>query len=189
MESALLVSSGEKEIAILAKVMKATSIHTLGYATNGGEARRQLVDKDYDLVVVNTPLMDEFGDELAIYASEATLSGVILLAKSSIADGVAYRVEDYGVMVVQKPLSGPALLTAIHMLTVVRRRMLGLKRENIQLQDKILEMRLIDRAKFLLIQYMGMTEQAAHRYIEKEAMDRRESRRQVAEYIVEEYER
>ena len=49
-------------------------------------------------------------------------------------------------------------------------------------------MRLIDRAKCVLIQYLTMTEPQAHRYIEKQAMDTRTTRREVAQQILRTYE-
>ena len=49
-------------------------------------------------------------------------------------------------------------------------------------------MGLIDRAKCVLIQVLGMTEPQAHRYIEKQAMDMRVSKRQVAEELLKTYE-
>ena len=48
--------------------------------------------------------------------------------------------------------------------------------------------RLVDRATCVLIQYSDFTEQQAHRYIEKKAMDQRVSRREVAEDILRIYE-
>ena len=46
------------------------------------------------------------------------------------------------------------------------------------------EIRLVNRAKWLLIEQRGMDEPTAHRYIEKQAMDRCVTRRAVAEEIV-----
>lgn len=60
-------------------------------AMAGSEARRALVDGEFDLVLVNTPLPDEFGHELAQLAAGETTAGVILLAKAEIADSVAER--------------------------------------------------------------------------------------------------
>ncbi|MFR4477445.1 MAG: ANTAR domain-containing protein [Ruminococcus callidus] len=45
--------------------------------------------------------------------------------------------------------------------------MLTLQKENNKLRAKLEEMRYVSRAKFLLISEQGMTEEAAHRYIEK----------------------
>lgn len=50
------------------------------------------------------------------------------------------------------------------------------------------EIRLIERAKEVLIEYLKMTEAQAHRYIEKQAMDMRITRREVAESIIKTYE-
>ena len=71
---------------------------------------------------------------------------------------------------------------------VARRRRLEIKTETAGLHHKIEEIRLIDRAKCVLIQYLGLTEPQAHRYIEKQAMDRRVSRREVAAGILAAYE-
>jgi len=60
--------------------------------------------------------------------------------------------------------------------------------ENIKPQNKIEEVRLIDRAKSVLIQYLKLTEPQAHRFIEKRAMDMRMTRKEVAESILKTYE-
>ena len=72
----------------------------------------------------------------------------------------------------------------LEMVAAARRRVLGLKQENRKLQSKIEEIRLVDRAKCMLIQYLSMTESQAHRYIEKQAMDRRVTRGEVARSIL-----
>jgi response regulator NasT len=66
--------------------------------------------------------------------------------------------------------------------------MLMLQNQNEKLQKKIEEMRMVDRAKCALIQYLRMTEQQAHRHIEKQAMDTRQTKMQVARDIVNTYE-
>ena len=63
-----------------------------------------------------------------------------------------------------------------------------LKFQNQKLQNKLEEIRLINRAKCVLIQYLNMTEQQAHRYIEKQSMDLRQSRVVTAESILKTYE-
>lgn len=49
------------------------------------------------------------------------------------------------------------------------------------------EIRIVGRAKLLLIEKLKMTEPDAHRYIEKTAMDRCISKRAVAESIIKTY--
>lgn len=54
-------------------------------------------------------------------------------------------------------------------------------------EEKIEEIRLVNRAKWLLIECLGMTEPEAHHYIEKQSMDRRISKREVAETVIKTY--
>lgn len=62
--------------------------------------------------------------------------------------------------------------------------MLGLQRENVRLNEKLEELRLVSRAKGALMRVLGMTEPQAHHYIEKQAMDLRATRREVARRIL-----
>ena len=118
----------------------------------------------------------------------ATASNAALIVRAENADEVAEKVEDMGVMVLGKPVGRAMFYQALKMVTAARRRVLGPKSENLQLQKKIDEIRMVDRAKCALIQYLSMTEQQAHRYIEKQAMDRRQTRMQIAQSIIQIYE-
>ena len=115
-------------------------------------------------------------------------AGVVLLVKAEMADEVAARVEDAGVFVVPKPLNRALLFGAVKLAQAANRRIMGLQRQNNILQQKIDDIRLVDRAKCALIQYRLLTEPEAHRYIEREAMDSRRTRREVAQAILRMYE-
>ena len=62
-----------------------------------------------------------------------------------------------------------------------------LEDENKKLQQKISEVRIVDRAKCILIQHLEMTERQAHHYIEKQSMDLRQSRIVTAQNILKTY--
>lgn len=188
MDSILIVSSTEKGRDMLTRLLRASGPARLVTAGNGGEARRQLPHGDFALVVINAPLSDEFGHVLAADAAQTTAAGILLLVRAEQADETAARVEDAGVVVVSKPVSAPFFYQAVKIVQAVRRRILGLKRENVKLQQKIEDIRLVNRAKCILIQHLKLTEEQAHRYIEKQAMDLRISRREVAEGILQAYE-
>ena len=115
-------------------------------------------------------------------------AGVVLLVKAEMADEVAVRVEDAGVFVVPKPLNRALLFGAVKLAQAANRRIMGLQRQNNILQQKIDDIRLVDRAKCALIQYRLLTEPEAHKYIEREAMDSRRTRREVAQAILRMYE-
>ena len=104
MQCSLLVSSAEKGRNQLLELIHSTDQHTVCCAKNGGEARRMMLEQDFSLIVINTPLTDEFGHDLAAVAAEKSLAGVLLLVKTEQADAVSEQVEDSGVVVVPKPV-------------------------------------------------------------------------------------
>ena len=185
MERILIVSATEKSHTMLAQFL--TSCHVraeLSFASAGSEARRMLLDGLFDLVLVNTPLPDEFGHELAQTVAHDTFAGVILFAKAEIADSVAEKVEDDGVFVIPKPISRVLLTQALRMTRAAHQRLTGLQSENRRLQQRIEDIRAVDRAKCLLIECCAMSEPEAHAYIEQQAMKQRRTKRQIAEAII-----
>ncbi|MBQ8726852.1 MAG: ANTAR domain-containing protein, partial [Clostridia bacterium] len=72
-------------------------------------------------------------------------------------------------------------------LKATRERLRNMETKNLSLQEKMEEIKLINRAKWTLINSLGMTEIDAHRYIEKQAMDRCVTRREIAENIIQTY--
>lgn len=188
MPLALIASAGTTANEYLAR-----HITELGYprpviVASGGEARRRLNEKDFEVVVINTPLPDEFGHELGAYAVEKSHAGVLLLAKSGTAEHLAARVQQQGVLVLAKPFSGVQFRQAVQIAASCYHRLAVILEENARLSDKLAQLRLVDRAKCLLIERRGMTEAEAHRLIEKQAMDTRATRGEVATSLIEEME-
>ena len=104
------------------------------------------------------------------------------------ADIVSERMEDLGVMVIPKPLSRNLFFRTMKFINASRKRLLGLQTENLKLHKKLEEIRTINRAKLALMQYLGFTEQQAHRYLEKQAMDLRCTKIEVALKVIKMYE-
>lgn len=187
MDVALLVSGSEKANASLAKLLQNNDMQTLS-AGSGAEARRLLLEHDFSLLIVNAPLPDEFGHELALHAVHTTAAGVLLLVKEDISEAAADKVETGGVLVLPKPLNRALFFQALRFLRAVQNRMANLQNENHRLQRRIEEIRVIDRAKCILIECCGMTEPEAHAFIEKTAMNRRIPKLQAAREILSENE-
>lgn len=95
---------------------------------------------------------------------------------------------EQGVLVL--PCSAPDFLMqqAVQLLIATRRKLRKLESRAAMLEAHVEEVRLINRAKLLLVQQLKMTEAEAHRYIEKQAMDTCRKRRAVAENIIRTYE-
>ena len=155
-------------------------------AESGAALRRMLTGKGGEIVIVNAPLPDESGVELALEVSQSA-AGVLLLVRPDRYEAVCRRVEDQGILTLPKPVTERNLYSAVRLIMATAARLSKLERKNQSLQSKMSDIRTVDRAKWLLIQRHNMTESDAHYYIEKQAMDTRLSRREIAESIIRTY--
>jgi response regulator NasT len=188
MESALIVSSLEKNAVIIADILKAAFINQIAVLKTAGETRRQILERDFDLVIVNAPLRDESGEDLSRYIASKGASQVMLIVKNEHFDAVSAACENDGVLTIAKPVNRAVFWSALKLAGSAQSRLKRIQDENSRLKQKIEDIRIIDRAKCLLISRMNMNERQAHRHIEKQAMDMRSRKRAVAEMILKTYE-
>ncbi len=184
----LIVSAVEKIYEYITEILPPGEFSPILRAASAGEAKRMLVSDEADIVIINTPLPDEFGTELALDLSGGT-AGVLLLVKNDCFDQVCYKVEREGVLTVGKPSSRQTLYGAVKLAAAMSARLAKMERKNKTLQEKMADIRTVNRAKWLLIENLNMTERDAHYYIEKQAMDMRLSRHEVAENIIRTYDK
>jgi response regulator NasT len=188
MESALIVSCEEKDTAFFTELLNAASIRHVASIKSVGGAEKFILQEDFDLVIVNAPLRDESGESFSRQTASKGESQVILLVRHELFDSVSSACEGEGVLTISKPVENAVFLSALSLARSVQNRIKRIKAENSQLKQKIEDIRIIDRAKCILISIMKMNEQEAHRYIEKQAMDIRSTKRIVAEGILKLYE-
>ena len=112
----------------------------------------------------------------------------MFLVKAAAAEQLLAPMSERGVLLLSKPFSNTLFLQAIHMAAASNHRLLRLRQENAKMQEKIAQVRLVSRAKCCLIEREQMTEADAHRYIEKQAMDARRDRTEIAQEILDSYE-
>lgn len=184
MNKILVVCSSEKGRKVYTDNLKAMGYVHIDIDTNGAAARRRLINDDYDIVIIDTPLKDEFGNDFAIKLSEGGNIGIVLVVRSVDADRISVKVEGYGVFVIPKPFTKSIFYQGIKFVETSIKRFSMLKQEKNQLLKQVEDIKKVDRAKCLLIQHNNMTEVQAHRYLEKQAMDLRISRRAVADKII-----
>lgn len=189
MDNVLIVSNTNTTMGIISDLLQSETFNRIVTTQNGAEARRYITELDFDLIIIDTPLPDEKGDDLSLTASEKTTAGIILIVDADNLPETNASVEDAGVFALPKPISPEFFYQAVKLLSASRKRVMHLEDENNKLQKKIEEIRIVDRAKLVLVQVLNMTEPQAHRYIEKQAMDMRQPRTTVAENILKTYER
>ncbi len=171
----------------LSPLLSEAAISSVHSVTNVSAARRMFAERSFDFVMINSPLPDEPGIRFAIDACDANSTVVLLFVKAEHYIGIYDKVVAHGVFVMAKPVSKQTLGQALRWMVSARERLRRVEKKSLSIEEKMEEIRIVNRAKWLLISELKMDEPHAHRYIEKQAMDMCITRRQVAEEIIRTY--
>ncbi len=185
--SVLLVSASEKFNEAMTALLPESRYHPVTVAADVSGARRRLLESSYDIVVINAPLPDDFGTRLALDVCENSGTGVLLFLRAEHYPDITARVSPYGILTVSKPTSASIITQSLQLLCGTRERLRRMEQKTASIEEKMQEIRLVNRAKWRLIGQLKMTEDEAHRYIEKQAMDRCVTKRTIAENILATY--
>lgn len=185
--SVLIVSSSEKFNTAVMGLLPENEFNPVISVKTADEARRLLINREIDITIINTPLKDGFGTKLAQDIAEDFRRGVLLFVKSELYEEVTDKLIDYGVFTLSKPTSAPVIHQILKNMYAMQERLKRMEKKNATLEEKMDEIRTVNHAKWILIQNMKLTESEAHRIIEKQAMDTRRSKREIAEGIIKTY--
>ncbi|WP_297959722.1 ANTAR domain-containing response regulator [uncultured Ruminococcus sp.] len=185
MEKILVVSSSKSASEALLDFLRG-SFKCAPKIVESAYQAKTLLESDImtELVMINSPLMDESGVEFAEYVTENTTANCILLIKAEAAEKISERAEKAGVIIVGKPFSRTILYQIVRTVDIAVNRSAELYLRNARLEEKINEIQTIDKAKFMLMEYKDMTESEAHAYIEQYAMNKRKKKSIAALAII-----
>ncbi|MBN1776515.1 MAG: ANTAR domain-containing protein [Clostridiales bacterium] len=181
----LVAAKGQEKLAEWLSSVCAGEVVTVAGAA---QARRRASGDIFSLALINMPLRDESGLDLAVDLARSTTAAVVLLVKTETAPLIADTAIEAGVLIVTKPVNLPLFEQTVKMGISCRSRLLMYKAQAERLQTRYEELKVIDRAKCLLIEHMRITEEEAHRVIESEAMNSRMSRVRVARKVLDRFE-
>ena len=185
--SILIVSSSAKFNMLTPSLFPVTGYWPVDTVPDSASAKQKMTERTYDIIVINTPLPDEMGTRLAAEICTGSSSCVMLLTNKESYEEVKEKMEDYGVVVISKPVSVPAVSKSLQIMCATRQRIKQIESRQKSVEQKIDEIQVINKAKWLLIGYMKMTESEAQHYIERTAMDTRLSKAEVAKNIIRTY--
>lgn len=185
--SVLVVSSSKSFDSVLSSLLSDFDFYPIVKVPGAGAAKRAAAERVFDFVIINAPLPDEFGTELAIDACSSKETVVLLFVKSEIHGETYDKVVKHGVFTLPKPISRQAIFQALEWMASMRERLRKIRMKTLSVEEKMAEIRLVNKAKWLLISQLNMDEPHAHHYIEKQAMDMCVSKRKVAEDIIKTY--
>ena len=182
--SVLLVSASEKMNTAMASVLPSTDFWPVRTVRSVSQARRLTLETAYDLVLVNAPLPDGSGLQLCVDVCSRSESGVLLLVPGEDYEETYYEALPHGVMVLSRPVSRDTLTHSLRLLCAVRERLRSVGKAQATVEEKMEELRLVNKAKWVLMERQGMKEDEAHKAILRRAMEQRVSKKEAAERII-----
>ncbi len=185
--SVLVVSSSSSFNNGTKELLSTTKYCPIYFSDNISEAKRRVAEQAYDFIIINSPVPDGTGIRFAIDCCRSQQSIVLLMVRNDIYSEVHEQVVNYGVFTLRRPVTKTIMNQALCWMSSARERLRCMEQKTISVEERMHEIRIINRAKCLLISELHMTEPQAHRYIEKQAMDTCVSKRVIAEGIIKTY--
>lgn len=179
----ILVAEDETIIRLdLVEMLTEAGYEVIAQAENGAVAIELATLHKPDLAILDVKMPEVDG----ITAAEQiiSISPVLMLTAFSQRELIE-RARDAGVMAyVVKPFSINDLLPAIEIAISRHRQMKSLEAEVADIYERLESRKVIDRAKGLLMKALNLSEPEAFSWIQKTAMDRRISMKEVAAAVI-----
>lgn len=169
--SVLLVSASEKLNTAMTSALPPTDFWPVRTVRSISQARRLTLENPFDLVLVNSPLPDGSGLQFCIDVCAESESGVLLLVPGEDYEETYYEALPHGVMTLSRPVTREVLSHSLRLLCAVRERLRSVRRAQSTVEEKMEELRLVNKAKWALMERRGMSEDEAHKAILRRAME------------------
>lgn len=182
-----LVSSSEKFNGAMLPLLPKNRFSPISVYRDAKSALRVISKEKPDIVIINTPLPDDFGTSLALDVSETDGVCVLLFTRAENFSELSSVLAPHGVLTLPKPTLPELTEEVVELMCATRERLRRIEIKKSFAEGRMEDIRVVNKAKWFLIEQLKMTEQEAHRYIEKQAMDRCVTKRVIAENILSTY--
>lgn len=185
--SVVVVSAAENFNTAVSEMLPESRYYPVKFVSSISSARRAVAEREYDFVIINSPLPDDMGIRFSIDAASSKGTVVLFVVRAEMHGEIYDKIAEHGVFTLAKPTNKMTLAMALNWMSSARERLRKSESKTLSIEEKMEEIRIVNRAKWLLISELKMEEPEAHRYIEKQAMDRCVSKREIAENIIKTY--
>lgn len=184
--SEIIIAVGNEEAGNKIKqVLAGSGFAVSGVCFSGSEAIRRVRALKPAILLANYELPDTTGFDVARVVAGNNLCSVVLLTDDIQKGYVESRMKDLDIVCLIRPVSRALLLNTVELLIRSRIRIEKLEAEIREMKVNLDTRKLIDRAKGLLMEKSGLSEQEAYRKIQKQSMDTGVPMKEVARSIVE----
>ncbi len=185
----VLIAEDEALIRLdLKEMLEEEGFEVVAEVADGASAVRLTRELDPDLVIldVKMPVMD--GIQAAEEIAKDRLAAILILTAFSQRDLVEKARRAGAMAYLVKPFQKHDLLPAVEIAAGRFREMSGLEATVDDLEGRLEARKVVDRAKGLLQERESMSEGEAFRFVQRQAMERRQTMKQVAERIIAQFE-
>jgi response regulator NasT len=186
-EGIILTVGNEEGAKILKKALSSSGYGILEVCKNGSETLRTVRRLNPELVIINYDLPDTTGVEVGRIIAEDNLCSVLVLVSQSQKVYVDKFKGELDMASLVKPFKKMMLVNTVDILIKNRRKVRKLEYEIENLRIKMEIRKIVDKAKGLLILLENVTEEEAHRAIQKMSMDTGTPIKKIAEEIIDKY--
>ncbi len=181
----VLIAEDEALIRLdLKEMLTEEGYDVVGEAGDGEQAVALATELKPDLVILDVKMPKKDGIDAASEITEAQIAPVVILTAFSQRDLIE-RATDAGAMAyLVKPFTKSDLLPAIELAIARYSEMVSLRAEVADITERLVVRKIIDRAKGLLQAKQKMTEPEAFRWLQRAAMDRRTSMREISQAVI-----
>ncbi|CAJ1498622.1 ANTAR domain-containing response regulator [[Mycobacterium] kokjensenii] len=181
----VLIAEDEALIRLdLAEMLREEGYEVVGEAGDGQEAVELAESLRPDLVILDVKMPRRDGIDAASEIAGKRIAPVVILTAFSQRELVE-RARDAGAMAyLVKPFTSGDLVPAIELALSRSEEISALEREVGSLSEQLATRKLVERAKGVLQSTQGLSEPEAFKWIQRAAMDKRTTMRQVAEVVL-----
>lgn len=186
-ESILVVSSTIKFYNSILPLLKKNGNGEDLHALTVTDAKRILMTNNISAIIINCPLKDEYGLDFATELSSKQNYAVLVFVNSEFLEKAKEKCQQTSVLLLGKPTSAEIISNTLPLLLGLAKKLKSILRESPENKDKTEQLKLQGHAKLILISSFGMSEEQAHKYIEKRAMEFRKTKSEIAKSIITAY--
>lgn len=137
-----------------------------------------------ELVILDGDLPGMSVLDLAHVIEEDKLAPVLLITQTMPRQFMEQTREAWALAFLVRPITEGTLIPAVEAAVSKYRKTIALEREIQQLKMKLETRKIVDQAKGILMEKLGISENEAHRRLQKQSMDKCISMREIAEAII-----
>lgn len=168
----------------LKDILTAQGYHVVGEAGDGASAVMQARQFRPDVVILDIRMPEMDGITAARTITEEEIAPVVLLSAFGDLPLVEQAKEAGVTSYLVKPLRESEVTPALNVAIARSQQMRTIKKQVDTLSNQLTTRTMVERAKGILMQKLGITEPDAYRKIQKASMNSRKSMREMAEAII-----